>query len=111
MMESALLSRAVHERDVAAFAALVRMHQDKVRGFLRRMTKGDTAMADDLAQETFLLAWKRIDQFRFDGSFTGWLFGIAYNRALMELRKRRLERLDDADWAIAPETETAKQAK
>ena len=111
MMESALLSRAVHDRDVAAFAALVRMHQDKVRGFLRRMTKGDAALADDLAQETFLLAWKRIAQFRFEGSFTGWLFGIAYTCALMELRKRKLETLDDTDWIIAPETESAKHAK
>ena len=111
MMESALLSRAVHDRDVAAFAALVRMHQDKVRGFLRRMTKGDAALADDLAQETFLLAWKRIAQFRFEGSFTGWLFGIAYTCALMELRKRKLEALEDTDWIIAPETESAKHAK
>ncbi len=111
MMESALLSRAVHDRDVAAFAALVRMHQDKVRGFLRRMTKGDATLADDLAQETFLLAWKRIQQFRFEGSFSGWLFGIAYTRALMELRKRKLEPLDDTEWVIAPATEASTHAK
>lgn len=111
MMESALLARAVHERDVAAFASLVRLYQARVRGFLRRMTRGDASLADDLAQETFLVAWRRIGQFRFEGSFGGWLFGIAYSRALMELRRKKLEPLDDADWVIAPETEAAKHAK
>lgn len=111
MNENALLARAVQARDVAAFAALIRQHQSKLRGFLTRMTRGDRALADDLAQETFLLAWKNIGQFRFEGSFAGWLCGIAYTRALMELRKRKLEPLDDADWIIAPETERAAQAK
>jgi RNA polymerase sigma-70 factor (ECF subfamily) len=111
MNESALLARAVHARDVAAFAALVRLHQPRVRGFLTRMTRGDRALADDLAQETFLLAWRKIGQYRFEGSFPGWLCGIAYSRALMELRKKKLEPLDDTDWVIGPETETAKQVK
>ena len=47
------LLREAATGDAAAFGALVREHQSKVRGFLRRLTRGDAALADDLAQETF----------------------------------------------------------
>ncbi len=41
-----------------------------VRAQLRRLLHGDHAMADDLAQETFLLAWRKLDQFRGDARFS-----------------------------------------
>jgi RNA polymerase sigma factor (sigma-70 family) len=80
--------------DTAAFGALVRMHQSKVRGFLRRLTRGDAALADDLAQETFLEAHRKVAQYRGEGSFGSWLCGIAWSRFLMERRKRKEEPLD-----------------
>ena len=83
--------------DDSAFAALVRLHQGALRGFLLRMTRGDYALADDLAQETFLEAWRKLAQFQASGSFAGWLTRIAWSRFLMTARKRRLEPLDDAD--------------
>lgn len=83
--------------DAAAFSALVRLHQSPLRGFLRRLTRGDHALADDLAQESFLEAWRKIEQYTGKGSFEGWLFRIAYRRYLMAARKRRLEPLDDPD--------------
>jgi DNA-directed RNA polymerase specialized sigma24 family protein len=52
-----LVSRAV-ARDVAAFSQLARRHQSAVRGLLLRLTRGNHAAADDLAQETFLEAWR-----------------------------------------------------
>lgn len=81
--------------DSAAFGALVRQHQSRLRGFLRRLARGDHALADDLAQETFLEAWRKIDQFRAEGAFAGWLSRIAYRRYLMWARQRKLEPLDD----------------
>src|ERR1700743_3228931 len=94
--------------DAAAFGALVREHQSKVRGFLRRLTRGDHALADDLAQETFLEAWRKIAQYRGDGTFAGWLTRIGWSRFLMEARKRKPELLEDL-----PETatETSPDAK
>src|SRR5262249_52354779 len=68
--------------DAAAFGFLVRRHQGQVRGFLLRVTGGRHALADDLAQETFLEAWAKIAQFRGQGSFAGWLLGIAWSRVL-----------------------------
>ena len=66
-----------------------------LRGFLLRLTRGDRALADDLAQDAFLEAWRKIAQFRGAGSFRGWLARIAYTRYLMEARRRKLEPLED----------------
>lgn len=89
MDESELLARATRRADVSAFGELVRLHQSQVRGFLRRMTRGDFALADDLAQETFLEAQRKLHLYRGEGSFAGWLLRIAYSRLLMETRRRR----------------------
>ncbi len=89
MDDSALVERAVASRDVAAFSALARMHQSKVRGLLLRLTRGNHAAADDLAQETFLAAWRAIANFRGESSFSTWLYRIAYSRFLMQARKRK----------------------
>jgi RNA polymerase sigma-70 factor (ECF subfamily) len=73
----------------------VRVHQGKLRAFLRRMTRGDRALADDLAQDTFLEAYRKIAQFRAEGTFASWLYQIGYSRYLMHARKRKLEALDE----------------
>jgi RNA polymerase sigma-70 factor (ECF subfamily) len=96
MNDEGLVRRAA-QGDSAAFAGLVRQHQSRLRGFLRRLTKGDASLADDLAQETFLEAWRKLGQYRGDGSFAGWLLRIAWTRYLMDARRRKLEPLDDAD--------------
>jgi RNA polymerase sigma-70 factor (ECF subfamily) len=96
MHEAGLAKRAA-QGDAAAFAQLVRQHQSGLRGFLRRLTKGDASLADDLAQETFLEAWRKLAQYRGDGSFAGWLLRIAWTRYLMEARRRKLEPLSDGD--------------
>jgi RNA polymerase sigma-70 factor (ECF subfamily) len=89
------LERRAATGDVAAFGILVRQHQSALRGFLRRLTRGDHALADDLSQETFLEAHRKIAQFQGSGSFGGWLYAIAWSRFLMETRRRKLEPLDD----------------
>jgi len=83
-----LVSRAVG-KDVAAFNLLARKHQSQVRGLLLRLTRGNHALADDLAQETFLEAWRAIANFRGESSFATWLYRIAYSRFLMQARRRK----------------------
>ncbi len=97
MSEDELVARVLSADDMGAFSALVRLRQSAVRGFLLRMTRGDHALADDLAQETFLEAWRKIAQFKGEGSFGGWLYRIAYTRFLMTARKRKLEPLENAE--------------
>jgi RNA polymerase sigma factor (sigma-70 family) len=102
MSEEGLVRQAT-AGDRAAFAGLVRQHQSRLRGFLRRLTRGDQALADDLAQESFLEAWRKLAQFRGEGTFAGWLLRIAWSRYLMEARCRKLEPLDETDELVAPE--------
>lgn len=94
MNESDLIARAAGG-DTAAFGVLVRQNQSQLRGFLRRLTRADHALADDLAQESFLEAWRKLSHYRGEGSFAGWLTRIAWSRFLMEARKRKPELMED----------------
>ncbi|MEO7068677.1 MAG: sigma-70 family RNA polymerase sigma factor [Rhodanobacter sp.] len=87
-IDQALVARALLGNDPRAFEQLMRRHHGLVRAQLRRLLHGDEAMADDLAQETFLLAWRKLDQFRADARFSTWLYRIAYACFLQLLRKR-----------------------
>ena len=100
---------AILERDDRrAFAALVERHQSRIRTALRRLTRGDSGLADDLAQETFILAWRNLRKFRFEARFSTWLYRIAFNAWQSEARKKREVLLDldgdslpaDADGAV-----------
>ena len=83
-----LVARVLLTDDRRAFAQLMRRHQGMVRAQLRRLLHGDDAEADDLAQETFLLAWRKLHQFRGEARFSTWLYRIAYTCFLQARRKR-----------------------
>lgn len=75
-------------KDDAGFTALVREHGDAVFGFaLRRV--GDRGTAEDLAQETFLRAWRARAGYRGETSVRGWLCAIAANAVRDWARRRR----------------------
>lgn len=74
--------------DTKAFAALVLLHQGAVRNQLRRLAQGDLALADDLAQETFIQAWQHLAEFKGQSKLASWLYRIAYNRFLMHRRSQ-----------------------
>lgn len=59
-----------------AFDRLVRLHAGHVRALLRRMG-ADPAAADDIAQDAFVQAWRRLAEFRGEGGFGGWVARIA----------------------------------
>jgi RNA polymerase sigma factor (sigma-70 family) len=84
-----LLAGKAAAGDVAAFTELVRRYERRVRAFLSRLTRGEGA--DDLAQETFLTAWRMAAAFRGDGSYEGWLLRIAWRQFLSRRRKRTEE--------------------
>ena len=87
--DTELIARVLASDDRHAFSELVRQHQSAVRGFLRRLTGGRHALADDLAQETFLEAYRDLARFRGDAKFGAWLLGIAYNRFRTVRRRQR----------------------
>lgn len=83
------LAREAKRGSTQAFESLVRRNQSLVRGFLRRLCSGDAALADDLAQETFVMAWRRIGSFEAKGAFKGWLCRIAYTQFLQNRRSAK----------------------
>ena len=96
-----LIARVVVQDDRHAFSELVRRYQSGVRATLRRLTAGNHALADDLAQETFLAAYRNLRSFRQEARFSTWLYRIATNAFLAEARKRREELLGDRDGEVA----------
>jgi len=86
-----------------AFSRLVDRHQQAVRAFLRRAC-GDWAMADDLAQETFLAAWPRIGRLKTGASVRAWLCGIAYRKHLTARRSDARSRVREEAWEVDRET-------
>jgi len=93
------LIRAAAAGDLDAFEQIVRLHQQHVWRFLRRLL-GDDAAAEDVAQETFLRAFRRLPTFTFQATFSTWLFQVARNAGVDELRARR--RRDDLADALRP---------
>jgi RNA polymerase sigma-70 factor (ECF subfamily) len=92
-----LILAVLEREDRAAFGQLVERHQSQVRTVLRRLTRGDNALADDIAQETFILAWRNLRHFRFEARFSTWIYRIAFNAWQSEARKRREVLLDNDD--------------
>lgn len=83
--------------DANAFEVIVTLYERRVFGFLGRMGF-DQATAADLAQDTFVRVWRH--RALFDarrGPLTGWLFGIARNVALTELRRAGRRPTNQAD--------------
>jgi len=90
--DTELITRVLERDDRHAFSQLVRRHQSAVRGLLRRLTCGNEAQADDLAQETFLRAYRGLRGYRGGARLSTWLHRIAYNVFLKAHgRERSLE--------------------
>ncbi len=106
-----LVARVLLEDDHHAFAELVRNHQSTVRGLLRQLTRTDLALADDLAQETFLRAYKNIRSFRGEAKFSTWLYRIGYNCFREDARKRKdLVGIDEAQLEAEQDPQTVDPA-
>ena len=98
------LIRAAAAGDLDAFEQIVRLHQQAVWRFLRRLL-GDEADAEDVAQETFLRAFRRLPSHTFRSTFSTWLIQVARNAGIDELRaRRRRARLEGALRPTAPGT-------
>jgi RNA polymerase sigma-70 factor (ECF subfamily) len=77
-LDESLLVRRASAGHRSAFAELVRRHQGKVRGLLLRLCS-DRTLADDLAQEVFIRAYRGLVGFEGRSSFATWIYRITYN--------------------------------
>ena len=76
--------------DDAAYSELVRRRQSAVRNLMRRLCR-DAALADDLAQQVFLQAWRALRGLKSAAAFGGWLRKLAVNVWLQHERANRVE--------------------
>jgi RNA polymerase sigma-70 factor (ECF subfamily) len=75
--------------DQRAFELLVIKYQRRIERLIGRMVR-DVDLVEDIAQETFIRAWRALHQFRGDAQFYTWLYRIAVNtakKALMDLKR------------------------
>jgi len=110
--DAMLVQRAV-AGDQRAFELLVIKYQRRVERLIGRMVR-DVDLVEDIAQETFIKAYRALHQFRGDAQFYTWLYRIAVNTAkkfLLELKKDRtlsesaLASKDDDDETFRPKNE------
>ncbi len=121
--EDRLLLERIRAGDKSACDDCVRWHAPGVYRLALRLTRNE-AEAEDVVQETFLSAFKAIGQFDGRAELRTWLYRIAYNAAMMRLRRSRRDMvsLDEAvesedgtpipqqlyDWSKLPEEELRK---
>lgn len=100
-MQDELLIRRAQHGDADAFEQLLLEHQKNVYNLCYRMA-GNPDDAMDLSQETFLRAWRCLDQYQFASAFSTWLYRLCSNICIDFLRRRRRQQtvpltFEDAD--------------
>jgi RNA polymerase sigma-70 factor (ECF subfamily) len=88
--DDATLVRQARKGSEEAFRQIVVRHQNRVFALLVRIVR-DRELAADLAQESFLKAYRFLDRFDTSRPLKSWLFKIAHNTALDHLRKSQLD--------------------
>lgn len=90
------LIRKFKEGDEQAFNQLVLRYQEKIYWIVRRMLP-DHADADDITQNVFIKAYHSLRSFKGDSSFYTWIYRIAINLSLNEIRRKKLRRTFSLD--------------
>jgi len=101
----ALLMLRVKQGDPAAFEQLVDRYKQPVINLLSR-TLRDPAEAEDLAQNVFVQVFKFADRYRIEAKFSTWLFTIARNLCLNEIRRRSRHPAESLEAAVEHQDES-----
>ncbi len=95
---------AARQGEEAAYRELLRRYERPIFSLIFRMVR-DRELAEDLSQETFVKALNALDSYRPEFKFSSWIFKIANNAAIDQLRRRELDTLslDGSPNADTPE--------
>lgn len=111
MLTDSQLIREIKDGNVELYSVLMNRYQKKILAFVYHMLRSSKleSMAEDLCSEAFYKAYRSLHSFReVDASFSTWLYTIARNTVLSELRKMRMTQvsLDDTVYIPAAPAET-----
>lgn len=81
---------AVRNGNVAAFSFLLEEYQNMVYSLALKLLK-NAEDAEEMAQDTFVKAYQKLDTYEGKSKFSTWLYSITYNACISELRKRRIQ--------------------
>lgn len=81
---------AVRNGNVAAFSFLLEKYQNMVYSLALKLLK-NAEDAEEMAQDTFVKAYQKLDTYEGKSKFSTWLYSITYNACISELRKRRIQ--------------------
>ncbi len=104
-LDDATLAGRARDGDIGAYEQLVLRYQGRMFRLASTML-ADRAGAEDLTQEVFLTAWRRIAQLRDDGAVAGWLYRMTTNRCLDVLRARPDHADAEPDTTASPQRTT-----
>ncbi|OHC38751.1 MAG: RNA polymerase subunit sigma-24, partial [Rhodanobacter sp. RIFOXYA1_FULL_67_6] len=96
--------RAAAAGDRHAFQRLYQLHVGRVHGAVYRLAGYDNARAEDLTQDAFIRAWQKLPGFRHESAFGTWLYRLAVNVALMDIRARGADPVSMLDDEHLPDT-------
>ncbi|WP_084513365.1 RNA polymerase sigma factor [Nocardia mikamii] len=104
-LDDATLTGRARDGDVRAYEQLVLRYQGAMFRLAARML-ADRSEAEDVIQEVFLTAWRRLAQLQDDSAFSGWLYRMTTNRCLNVIRSRPARADVDPDTTESPQRAT-----
>lgn len=104
------LIEAFRKGDEKAFEEIVRRYQRQVANIIY-LTLGNREEVDDLSQEVFVRVFRSLDRFEFDSSLYSWIYRIAVNLCIDEIRKKKIRKLIPLDFLTERKLETEKHSK
>ena len=94
-----LIAMVILNNDHKAYGKLVKKYQSDVRSLLIKLTNGDKSLADDLAQDVFIRAYKYLKSYKATATFSTWLYRISYNVFIDNCRaKKQTFDIEDCDF-------------
>jgi RNA polymerase sigma-70 factor (ECF subfamily) len=111
-MNDSHIIREIKDGNVQLYSLLIERYERKILAFIFHMLKSSNleSMAEDLCQETFYKAYRSLQTFReVEASFSTWLYTIARNTVLSELRKQKMQQVSLEDSGVQPQVSADSQ--
>jgi RNA polymerase sigma-70 factor, ECF subfamily len=104
------LVQASQAGDHTAFEQLIKRYERQIANLIY-MTMGNSDSVDDLSQETFIRVYRSLKNFKFDASVFSWMYRIAMNLCIDEIRKRKIRKVVSLEFLTEDAIERTRKHK